>query len=161
MSDRLAYQTVLPNGATVRTVSCREITHCVMQRTDRIWKACWCSGSVHADRQLRRFIHEMLHKSGLRPDQYEARIVPVASTVAPSIAYVYVLLPGRRRAKAAYYPAWGEAAPIAVLAVSDGNGWTTGCWVTSREQQDREFQRLKKLHDRVTVVEVRGSAGDD
>ncbi len=161
MSERRAYEVTLPNGILSRFVSTRDITHCVMSRTDKTWKASWFAGRNNAERQVVRFASEMLHRSGLRPDQYEAHAVPVTGAVPPPLVYVHLLLPGRRRAKMAYCPAWGEAPPIAVLAVGDGAGWQVGSWVTSREQLDREVRRLKKLHDQVTVVEVRARAAGD
>ncbi len=155
MSERRAFEVILPNGTVERLISSREISHATFQRVDLLWKACWFTGRMHAERQMVRFMCEMLHRSGLRPDQYETRLAVPSVIPVPEVRYAHARLPGRARAKIAYYPSWGHAAPIAVVAVSShADGWRAGSWVTTREEQDRECERLGHIHDRVTVVEA-------
>lgn len=147
-----AYAVTLPTGVVARIASTREITHAVLRRVDKVWTATWCVGRLSAYRQQKRFVSELQHRSGLRPDQYEARVEPVTVSKAPELCTSVARLPGRSKARHSFRPGWGETAPIAVIAVSEGDGWKAVLWVASAEEQDREVKRLKIMHHNVMIA---------
>ena len=150
--ETYAYAVTMPSGIVARLASTREITHAVICRVDSVWTATWCEGRLSAYRQQKRFMSDLQHRSGLRPDQYESRVEPVTVSKAPELCFSRANLPGRSKARHSFRPGWGESPPIAVIAVSDGDGWKAIAWVTTADEQDREVKRLKTMYQTVMIA---------
>jgi len=149
-ADKSAYQIILPGGTVRRHLCTRPVSHALIRRINDTWTVEWCVSPLRATEHAHRHSSFLLHRSGLQPHQYEVHVVPVTQIDMPKMCWVAAMLPGKHRVRKQFIPEWGEAQPIAVVAVADQNGWKAASWPTTEYQMKKERKRLQATHDQVT-----------
>lgn len=157
MTPNYAYRVDLPNGTHQHKLSRIQQVFAVATRVRHLWRvASWCQTRRTAHRtqaQLLAELHHLSAGSGLKPPDYEVRLLPCIALDVPEIKQASVSWRGVR-IRTTHVPDWGEARPTHVVVGQVGGRWVPELWAGSRMEAEQALGAARQKYVAVEIVDV-------
>lgn len=134
----------LPDGRQKPVISRAIYTHALIARNGPAWSVLlWSRDWKQAERRRLAWTQLQL-RSGLKPEQYDARVVAVRCNDLPPQRDASALLPDGRLARTCWYPDIGESRPRWLVAAVGKDGWQATAWVAHEADLGFALDRARK-----------------